>query len=262
MTLRVLLVDDQMLIRQGIKSLLQLSGQVEVVAEAPDGSTVVELVQLHQPDVVLLDLSMPKVDGIATLELLKQQQLKTPVLILTTFEEHDLVLKSIQLGAKGYLLKDVSLDSLVSAIQTLQQGGTCFQSAGSRQPDAGCSHTHGQGHDGDVEVVEGRDPPAHGTPDDAVQQGHGDISTVGVKAQIAHAAQRVPDARQADAGTGEQPWQQHRQFDALPQDGGDRQAAHQRGALREGHDLVHGAFLGIAHLCLHGSWDIRGVWRA
>ncbi len=111
MTLRVLLVDDQMLIRQGIKSLLQLSGQVEVVAEAPDGSTVVELVQLHQPDVILLDLSMPKVDGIATLELLKQQQLKTPVLILTTFEEHDLVLKSIQLGAKGYLLKDVSLDS-------------------------------------------------------------------------------------------------------------------------------------------------------
>ena len=120
MTLRVMLVDDQMLIRQGIKSLLQLSGQVEVVAEAPDGSTVVELVQLHQPDVILLDLSMPKVDGVATLELLKQQQLKTPVLILTTFEEHDLVLKSIQLGAKGYLLKDVSLDSLVSAIQTLQ----------------------------------------------------------------------------------------------------------------------------------------------
>lgn len=128
MTLRVLLVDDQMLIRQGIKSLLQLSGQVEVVAEAADGSVVLELVQLHQPDVILLDLSMPKVDGIATLELLKQQQLTTPVLILTTFEEHDLVLKSIQLGAKGYLLKDVSLDSLVSAIQTLHQGGTCFQS--------------------------------------------------------------------------------------------------------------------------------------
>ncbi|HJS14219.1 MAG TPA: response regulator transcription factor, partial [Rheinheimera sp.] len=61
MTLRVLLVDDQMLIRQGIKSLLQLSGQVDVVAEAPDGSTVVDLVQLHKPDVVLLDLSMPKV---------------------------------------------------------------------------------------------------------------------------------------------------------------------------------------------------------
>ena len=76
MTLRVLLVDDQMLIRQGIKSLLQLSGQVEVVAEAQDGSTVVELVQWHQPDVILLDLSMPKVDGVATLELLKQQQLK------------------------------------------------------------------------------------------------------------------------------------------------------------------------------------------
>jgi DNA-binding NarL/FixJ family response regulator len=128
MTLRVLLVDDQMLIRQGIKSLLHLSGQVEVVAEASDGSTVVDLAELHQPDVILLDLSMPKVDGIATLELLKQQQSKTPVLILTTFEEHDLVLKSIQLGAKGYLLKDVSLDSLVSAIQTLQQGGTCFQS--------------------------------------------------------------------------------------------------------------------------------------
>lgn len=128
MTLRVILVDDQMLIRQGIKSLLELSGQVQVVAEAADGSAVVDLVQQHEPDVILLDLSMPKVDGIATLELLKQRQLTTPVLILTTFEEHDLVLKSIQLGAKGYLLKDVSLETLVSAIQSLQHGGTCFQS--------------------------------------------------------------------------------------------------------------------------------------
>lgn len=128
MTLRVILVDDQMLIRQGIKSLLELSGQVQVVAEAADGSAVVDLVRQHEPDVILLDLSMPKVDGIATLELLKQRQLTTPVLILTTFEEHDLVLKSIQLGAKGYLLKDVSLETLVSAIQSLQHGGTCFQS--------------------------------------------------------------------------------------------------------------------------------------
>lgn len=127
--IRVLLVDDQMLIREGIKSLLALSGQVSVVAECKDGSEVVAAVRQHQPDLILLDLSMPVCDGIGALRLLQQAGLSLPVLILTTFEEHDLVLQSIQLGAKGYLLKDVSLQTLTQAIVTLTQGGTCFQSS-------------------------------------------------------------------------------------------------------------------------------------
>jgi len=127
--IRVLLVDDQTLIREGIKSLLALSGQIEVVAECMDGSTVLDAVARWQPQVILLDLSMPVCDGVTTLRQLKQAEVTTPVLVLTTFEEHELVLQSIQAGAKGYLLKDVSLQTLTQAIQTLANGGSCYQSS-------------------------------------------------------------------------------------------------------------------------------------
>lgn len=125
--LNVLLVDDQKLIREGIRSLLAISGQVHVVAEAADGSEVVALCQAYSPDVVLLDLSMPVQDGIQTLKALQQAQIDIPVLVLTTFDEHDLVLQSIQAGAKGFLLKDVSLDTLITAIRTLADGNSFFQ---------------------------------------------------------------------------------------------------------------------------------------
>ena len=123
---RVLLVDDQKLIRDGIKSLLGLSGQVEVAGECADGSTVVSACQQLAPDVILLDLSMPVMNGVQTLAALKQAGISIPVLILTTFDEHELVLSSISLGARGFLLKDVSLDTLVQAIATLAAGGSCF----------------------------------------------------------------------------------------------------------------------------------------
>lgn len=123
---KVLLVDDQKLIRDGIKSLLGLSGKVAVVAECADGSTVVDACRQHQPDVILLDLSMPLMNGVQTLAALQQAAIAIPVLILTTFDEHELVLKSIALGARGFLLKDVSLDTLVDAISTLAGGGSWF----------------------------------------------------------------------------------------------------------------------------------------
>ena len=124
--LKVLLVDDQKLIRDGIKSLLGLSGKVEVIAECADGSTVVQACRQYQPEVILLDLSMPLMNGVQTLAALQQAGINTPVLILTTFDEHELVLKSISLGARGFLLKDVSLDTLVDAISTLAGGGSWF----------------------------------------------------------------------------------------------------------------------------------------
>lgn len=123
---KVLLADDQKLIRDGIKSLLALSGKVQVVAECADGSEVVAACGLYSPDVILLDLSMPVMNGVQTLAALQQASVSIPVLILTTFDEHELVLKSIQLGARGFLLKDVSLETLVEAISTLAQGGSCF----------------------------------------------------------------------------------------------------------------------------------------
>ena len=123
---KVLLVDDQKLIRDGIKSLLSLSGKISVVGECADGSSVVAACQQYQPDVILLDLSMPVMGGVQTLAALQQADITTPVLILTTFDEHELVLKSISQGARGFLLKDVSLDTLVEAISTLASGGSWF----------------------------------------------------------------------------------------------------------------------------------------
>ncbi|PWK53967.1 response regulator [Pleionea mediterranea] len=129
MTIRVLLVDDQKLIRDGIKSLLQLSDKVSVVGECIDGTEVISAINLTQPDVILLDLSMPKMDGISTLEHLKVCNMTTPVLVLTTFDDHELVLKSIQFGASGFLLKDISLESLVEAIESVNDGQSYIQPA-------------------------------------------------------------------------------------------------------------------------------------
>lgn len=129
MSIKVLLVDDQMLVREGIKSLLSLSESVRVVAEAPDGSGVLQQLTTMDVDLILLDLSMPKVDGIETLKILQKNNISTPVIILTTFDDHQLVLEGLAAGAKGYLLKDVSLESLCSSIQSVYEGNTLIQPA-------------------------------------------------------------------------------------------------------------------------------------
>jgi len=129
MTIKVLLVDDQMLIREGIKSLLNLSDKVTVVAEAQDGSYVHAILEQQEVDVILMDLSMPVMDGITTLELLAEKKIVTPVIILTTFDDHEFILKGIQAGAKGYLLKDVSLDTLIDGIVTVYGGQRLVQPA-------------------------------------------------------------------------------------------------------------------------------------
>jgi DNA-binding NarL/FixJ family response regulator len=126
---RVLVVDDQTLVRQGIRSLLALSPEIELAGEASDGEEALRSIELARPDVVLLDLKMPRVDGLAVLRALQQRSDSPPVLVLTTFDDTDLVLDSIRSGARGYLLKDVALEQLLSAIRTLAQGGTLFQPA-------------------------------------------------------------------------------------------------------------------------------------
>jgi len=125
--IRVLLVDDQTLVRQGIRSLLGLAEDVEVVAEAEDGMTALAAVREHAPDVVLLDLRMPRHDGIWALEALRESGDATPVLVLTTFDDDELVLRALRAGARGYLLKDVTLDQLTGAVRVLAGGGTLVQ---------------------------------------------------------------------------------------------------------------------------------------
>lgn len=130
---RLVLVDDQTLVRRGIRSLLEIGSHdgvaLEVVAEADDGETAVAAVAEHRPDVVLLDLRMPGRDGIWALEALRARGLDTPVLVLTTFDDDELVLRALRAGADGYLLKDVTLERLVRAVHVVAGGGTFVQPA-------------------------------------------------------------------------------------------------------------------------------------
>ncbi|MGI5268053.1 response regulator [Nonomuraea sp. CA-218870] len=123
--IRVLVVDDQTLVRQGIRSLLDLTDDIEVVGEADDGMAALAAIEQHAPDVVLLDLRMPRHDGIWTLGALRERVAEAPpVLVLTTFDSDTLVLDAMRAGAGGYLLKDVTLERLTRAIRVLADGGT------------------------------------------------------------------------------------------------------------------------------------------
>jgi DNA-binding NarL/FixJ family response regulator len=127
--IRVVLVDDQTLVRQGIRSLLALAQDVEVVGEAPDGRTALDVIDTTHPDVVLLDLRMPVLDGIGTLKHLARADHRPAVLVLTTFDDDEEVLAALREGAHGYLLKDVTLEALLEAIRTLARGGQHIQPA-------------------------------------------------------------------------------------------------------------------------------------
>ncbi|MBU1310457.1 MAG: response regulator transcription factor [Gammaproteobacteria bacterium] len=129
MNVSIVLIDDQNLVREGIKSLLQLKPGFTVVAEAADGSEAETLVRRHQPDVLLLDIRMPKVTGLEVLQQFGQAGIDVPVLILTTFDDHELVLDCIKLGARGYLRKDVSFEVLTNAILNMAQGKSWLQPA-------------------------------------------------------------------------------------------------------------------------------------
>jgi DNA-binding NarL/FixJ family response regulator len=127
--IRVCIVEDQTLVREGLKSLLALADGIEVVAEATDGEDALEVVPACAPDVVLLDMRMPKKNGLEVLEALAARDALPPTLILTTFDDDEIVLKGVRAGARGFLLKDVSLDRLTEAIETIAAGGTLVRPA-------------------------------------------------------------------------------------------------------------------------------------
>ncbi|HVW04155.1 MAG TPA: response regulator transcription factor [Vicinamibacterales bacterium] len=125
--IRVVLADDQMLVRQGIRSLLELAGDIAIVAEASDGDEAIAIVQRESPDVVLLDLRMPGKDGVAVLRALFERGSTSPTIVLTTFDDDEALLDAVKAGARGFLLKDVSLERLTEAIRTVASGGTTIQ---------------------------------------------------------------------------------------------------------------------------------------
>jgi DNA-binding NarL/FixJ family response regulator len=127
--INVMLVDDQNLVRKGVRSLLELSEEIEVVAEASDGAEAIRMIPEVEPDVVLLDMRMPGLSGIDVLRELSQNDALPPTIILTTFDDDEVVLAGIRLGARGYLLKDIALADLVNAIKTVSEGGSIVKPA-------------------------------------------------------------------------------------------------------------------------------------
>lgn len=127
MPIKVVLVDDQNLVRQGLQSLLALDDSVEVVGQATNGEQALTQIAALTPDVVLMDIRMPECDGITAVQRLQEFDTPPPVLMLTTFDDHESILAAIKAGAKGYLLKDVALETLVQAIECLHKGGTWLE---------------------------------------------------------------------------------------------------------------------------------------
>ena len=125
--IRVVIADDQSLVREGIHQLLELTGRVRVVGEAADGEQAIAFVERERPDVLLLDVRMPRLDGIGVLQRLGPSA--PPTLVLTTFDDPESSYQCIVAGARGYLLKNVTAASLLAAIEALAAGGTYFQPA-------------------------------------------------------------------------------------------------------------------------------------
>lgn len=154
MSINVLLVDDQTLVREGLSSLLSLSDNVTVVAQASSGREAVRLTTESEPDVILMDIRMPDLNGIEAVELLRKKGFQTPVLMLTTFDDHESIMKAIQAGAEGYLLKDVSLEVLVGAIEALADGKTWLQPAITERIVQGLKESEAPENDSEQTLVE------------------------------------------------------------------------------------------------------------
>jgi len=121
-TIRVLVVDDQAIIRQGLATILRYAPGIEVVGQAGDGEEALALVRALSPDVVLMDVKMPRLGGIPATRRINSECPKTQVVILTTYDTDDLVFEGIKAGARGYLLKDTSEDTLADAIRGVMRG--------------------------------------------------------------------------------------------------------------------------------------------
>jgi len=124
--IRIILADDDSIVREGLKMILETQPDIELVGSASDGKEAVELCRELRPDVVLLDIRMPIVDGIDAAAMILQEKLSKP-LLLTTFDESDLILRALKAGVFGYILKNSPADRILSAVRTVSTGGTVFQ---------------------------------------------------------------------------------------------------------------------------------------
>ena len=122
--IRVLLVDDEQLVRSGILGLLELREDLTVVGEAAGGREAIAMVRELRPEVMLLDVRMPGVGGLEVLSRLREEGILPPTVVLTTFDDDEVLLRAIRAGARGFLLQDVSLERLADAVHVVARGGT------------------------------------------------------------------------------------------------------------------------------------------
>ncbi|PWA05754.1 response regulator transcription factor [Flavobacterium laiguense] len=125
-TIRVVLADDHVFVRDGIKSLLENEANIEVVGEATDGLEALKIVEINKPDLLILDIRMPNMTGIEVVEKLRSQNNTVKIVMLSMHESEEYVLKSIRAGADGYLLKGSSKEEFLKALHTVANGGKYF----------------------------------------------------------------------------------------------------------------------------------------
>lgn len=127
MAIKIMIADDHSMIREGLKNLLELDGDIQVIAEAVDGEDCLNKLQVVKPDVLLLDINMPKKNGLEVLKSLKSKKSKLKVLVLTVHNEIEYLMKAVDIGVNGYVLKDSESAELKKAIFTVVEGETYIQ---------------------------------------------------------------------------------------------------------------------------------------
>ncbi|NLH97295.1 MAG: response regulator transcription factor [Clostridiaceae bacterium] len=123
----VLIADDHPLFRQGIKQILELENDITVVAQAANGDEAVRLTREHKPDVILMDINMPGSNGLQAIKEIKDENINSKIIVLTIHEDREYLIKTIQMGAEGYVLKDAEPSVLIDAIRSVHQGQSYIQ---------------------------------------------------------------------------------------------------------------------------------------
>ena len=125
--IRILIADDHSMVREGLKQLIELEDDIEVIAQTGDGRETIDKIKETMPDVVLLDINMPGMNGLEVLEVIKQENLNVKVLILTIHNEIEYLYKAVEIGVNGYVLKDSESDVLIKAIRSIYGGESYIQ---------------------------------------------------------------------------------------------------------------------------------------
>jgi NarL family two-component system response regulator YdfI len=125
--IRVMITDDHLIVREGLRLILETAEGIDIVGEASDGAECLQLVPELKPNVILMDLQMPRMDGITAIGHLRREHPEIAIVILTTFNEDDLMVRGLQAGARGYLLKDTSRENLLDTIQAAAKGETLLK---------------------------------------------------------------------------------------------------------------------------------------